>query len=140
MATAVDASGVEIRAPLVRRTVPAAVRRKRLLIAIADHSVLIVLAIVFIAPFVFMALTALMTNAQALTPNVWPHPFAFGNITEVFRKAPMMRYAANTLRIIFTLSATVRKHWNSCSAPAVTAIETLTTLHVSYCLTSSYRK
>jgi multiple sugar transport system permease protein len=95
MATAVD-PGVEIRAPLVRRKVPAEIRRKRLLIAVADHSVLIVLAIVFVAPFVFMVLTALMTNAQALTPKVWPHPFAFGNITQVFRQAPMLHYAANT--------------------------------------------
>ena len=95
MATAVD-TGVELRAPLVRRKVPAEIRRKRMLIAIADHSVLIVLAIVFVAPFVFMVLTALMTNAQALTPKVWPHPFAFGNIAQVFRQAPMLHYAANT--------------------------------------------
>ncbi len=96
MATAVDAGGVEVRAPLVRRTVPRAVRRRRLLIAIADHSVLIVLAIMFIAPFVFMALTALMTNAQALTPNLWPQPFDFHNVVQVFNEAPMLRYAGNT--------------------------------------------
>jgi multiple sugar transport system permease protein len=96
MATAVDAGSVEVRAPLVRRTVPKDVRRKRLLIAVADHSVLIVLGIAFLAPFVFMVLTALMTNAQALTPKLWPHPFAFHNIVEVFNQAPMLRYAANT--------------------------------------------
>jgi multiple sugar transport system permease protein len=96
MATAVDARSVEVRAPLVRRTVPKDVRRKRLLIAVADHSVLIALAIAFIAPFVFMVLTALMTNAQALTPKLWPHPFAFHNVVEVFKEAPMLRYAANT--------------------------------------------
>jgi multiple sugar transport system permease protein len=96
MATAVDARSVEVRAPLVRRTVPKDVRRKRLLIAVADHSVLIALSIAFVAPFVFMVLTALMTNAQALTPKLWPHPFAFHNIVEVFRQAPMLRYAANT--------------------------------------------
>jgi multiple sugar transport system permease protein len=96
MATAVDARGVEVAAPLVRRTVPRAVRRKRLLVAIADHSVLVVLAIMFIAPFVFMVLTALMTNAQALTPKLWPDPFHFSNITEVFNEAPMLRYAGNT--------------------------------------------
>lgn len=96
MATAVDARSVEVPAPLVRRTVPKDVRRKRLLIAVADHSVLIVLGIAFLAPFVFMVLTALMTNAQALTPKLWPHPFAFHNIVEVFNQAPMLRYAANT--------------------------------------------
>jgi 6-phospho-beta-glucosidase len=96
MATTIDAPSVEVRAPLVRRTVPRAVRRKRLLIAVADHSVLIALSIAFVAPFVFMVLTALMTNAQALTPKLWPHPFAFHNIVEVFKEAPMLRYAANT--------------------------------------------
>jgi multiple sugar transport system permease protein len=90
------ATAVEVRAPIVRRTLPRAVRRKRVLIAVADHSVLIVLSIMFIAPFVFMVLTALMTSAQSLTPNLWPHPFDFGNITTVFRQAPMLRYAANT--------------------------------------------
>jgi multiple sugar transport system permease protein len=72
------------------------VRRKRVLVTIADHSLLIVLAVVFLSPFVFMVLTALMSNAQALTPKLWPHPFAFHNIVEVFKEAPMLRYAANT--------------------------------------------
>jgi multiple sugar transport system permease protein len=58
--------------------------------------VLIVLAIGFIAPFVFMVLTALMTNAQALTPKLWPQPFDFHNIVQVFNEAPMLRYAGNT--------------------------------------------
>jgi multiple sugar transport system permease protein len=96
MATAVDTRGLELAAPLVRRTVPWEVRRKRILIAIADHSLLVVLAIGFIAPFVFMVLTALMTNAQALTPKLWPQPFDVHNIVQVFNEAPMLRYAGNT--------------------------------------------
>ena len=52
---------------LVRRRPPRAVRRKRALIAIADHSILIALAIMFLAPFVFMVLTALMTDDQTLS-------------------------------------------------------------------------
>jgi multiple sugar transport system permease protein len=96
MATAVDARGIEITAPLVRRVVPWEVRRKRILVAIADHSILIVLAIGFIGPFVFMVLTALMTNAQALTPKLWPQPFDVHNIVQVFNEAPMLRYAGNT--------------------------------------------
>src|SRR4029079_5110094 len=83
-ATTAESAGVELRPPLVRRTIPAAVRRKRLLIAIADHSLLIVLALMFLAPFVFMVLTALMTDHQALTSKLWPAPFHFANITEVF--------------------------------------------------------
>lgn len=96
MATTLDAAGLEIGAAPARRTVPWEVRRRRLLIATADHSVLIVLAIVFLAPFVFMILTAFMTNAQALTPKLWPAPFDFHNIVQVFDEAPMLRYAGNT--------------------------------------------
>ena len=65
--------------------------------AIADHSLLIAATIVFLAPFVFMVLTALMTTDQALSPKLWPDPFQWGNFAEVFDKAPMLRYALNTL-------------------------------------------
>jgi multiple sugar transport system permease protein len=97
MATAVDAPPIATR-PLVPRKVPREVRRKRLLIAIADHSVLIVLAIMFLAPFVFMTLTALMTNQQSLTTRLIPSPVDFGNLTTVFNEAPMLTYAWNTLQ------------------------------------------
>ena len=50
----------------------------------------------FLAPFVFMLLTALMTDHQALSDDLWPHPFRFSNFSEVFDKAPMLRYSANT--------------------------------------------
>src|SRR5947209_19737314 len=96
MATTIQAGSMDVRAPVVRRTVPWSIRRRRLLVAVADHSVLIVLSIIFIAPFVFIVLTALMSNAQTLTPKLWPQPFAFHNIVEVFNEAPMLRYAANT--------------------------------------------
>jgi len=86
----------EVRAPVIRRTIPWSVRRRRLLVAIADHSILIALAIVFLAPFVFIVLTALMSNQQALTTHLWPQPFKFSNVTHVFDTAPMLRYAGNT--------------------------------------------
>ena len=41
-------------------------KRKRFLIAVADHSILIAAAVMFLAPFVFIVLTSLMTNDQAL--------------------------------------------------------------------------
>jgi len=81
---------------LERRKPPAAVRRKRFLIAVADHSLLIAAAIMFLAPFVFIVLTSLMTNNQALSPKVWPEPFRWSNYTDVFRTAPIWRYALNT--------------------------------------------
>ena len=84
-------------AAVVRRKAPAAVRRRRFLVAVADHSILIALAIAFLAPLVFITLTALMTDGQALTPALWPHPFQWSNFVEVFRQAPLWRWILNTL-------------------------------------------
>jgi multiple sugar transport system permease protein len=81
---------------LQRRRPPAAVRRKRFLIAVADHALLIAAAIMFLAPFVFIVLTSLMTNNQALSPRLWPEPFRWSNYTDVFHTAPIWRYALNT--------------------------------------------
>jgi multiple sugar transport system permease protein len=83
-------------APPAPREMPAAVRRRRLLQAIAEHSVLIAAAIAFLAPIVFIALTSLMTTDQTLSPKLWPDPFRLGNYADVFDKAPMLRYALNT--------------------------------------------
>ncbi|HEX5621262.1 MAG TPA: carbohydrate ABC transporter permease [Solirubrobacteraceae bacterium] len=79
------------------RQVPAAVKRRRFLVGVAEHSLLIVAAIAFLAPFVFMALTSLMTTDQALSPKLWPEPFRWSNYTDVFDQAPLLRYALNTL-------------------------------------------
>ncbi len=76
---------------------PRSVRRKRFLVAVADHSLLIAAAIAFVFPIVFMLLTSLMTNDQALSTKLWPEPFQWSNYTEVFDKAPMLRYGLNTL-------------------------------------------
>jgi multiple sugar transport system permease protein len=83
-------------AELVRRKPPAAVRRRRFLVTVADHSLLIAAAIAFLAPFMFIVLTAFMTNAQALSPDLWPQPFRFRNFIEIFQKAPLWRYALNS--------------------------------------------
>jgi multiple sugar transport system permease protein len=84
-------------AELVRRKPPAAVRRKRFLIAVAEHSLLIAAALAFLAPVVFMALTALMTTDQALSPRLWPEPFQWSNFAEVFHKSPLLRWTLNTM-------------------------------------------
>ena len=89
----------------VRRRPPRAVRRKRALIAIADHSILIALAIMFLAPFAFMLLTALMTSEQTLSAKLWPHPFHWSNVTEIFDKAPLWRYTLNTM--IYAVLSTI---------------------------------
>ena len=82
--------------PVERRTRPASVRRRRFLIGVAEHSLLIAAAIAFLAPFVFIAVTAVMTHEQALSPDLWPEPFQWSNFTEIFHSAPITRWALNT--------------------------------------------
>jgi multiple sugar transport system permease protein len=84
-------------ATLARRRPPAHVRRRRLLVAVANHSILIAAALAFVAPFVFIVLTSLMTTDQALSANLWPHPFRLQNFADVFSKAPLARWTFNTL-------------------------------------------
>jgi multiple sugar transport system permease protein len=86
-----------LSAELVRRKPPIAVRRKRFLLSVANHSLLIAAAAAFLAPFVFITLTALMTNQQALSSDLWPHPFRWSNFTDVFSKAPIWRWTLNTM-------------------------------------------
>jgi multiple sugar transport system permease protein len=93
----VSGASVEVAAPLVRRKPSWSVRRRRLLLSIANHSLLITAAIIFLLPFAFITLTALMTNAQALSSHMWPRPFEWENFVEIFRQAPLLRWAMNTM-------------------------------------------
>jgi multiple sugar transport system permease protein len=92
-------------APFVRRRAPAAVRRRRFLLSVANHSLLIGASIAFLAPFVFIALTALMSNNQALSPHLWPHPFRWKNFIDVFTTAPLWRWTLNTFE--YSVLATI---------------------------------
>jgi multiple sugar transport system permease protein len=94
-----------VSVPLTRRRPPPAVRRRRFLIAVANHSLLIAAAIAFLAPVVFITLTALMTNNQALSADLWPRPFRWSNFTDVFHQAPILRWTANTM--MYALLATL---------------------------------
>jgi multiple sugar transport system permease protein len=91
------AAPAHVATPVVRRRPPAAVRRKRFLIAVANNSLLIAAAIAFLAPFLFIVLTSLMTTNQALSANLWPHPFRLQNFLDVFTKAPLWRWTLNTM-------------------------------------------
>src|SRR4029079_3521364 len=81
--------------PGARALMAAAIRRQRFLIWVAEHSVLVALTIAFLAPLVFILATALMTNQQALSPDLFPNPVAW-NFDDVFERAPLLRYAGNT--------------------------------------------
>jgi multiple sugar transport system permease protein len=90
-------STVAAPATLVRRKPPWSVRRKRFLVGVANHSLLIAAAVIFLAPVAFMLLTSLMTSDQVLSANLWPHPFRWSNYTDVFTKAPLWRWTLNTM-------------------------------------------
>jgi multiple sugar transport system permease protein len=77
------------------RTAPA--RRDRLLTVVAERSVLIALALMFLAPMVFVVLTGFMTTAQAAGPSIWPQPFHPANFADVFTRAGLLRASMNTL-------------------------------------------
>jgi multiple sugar transport system permease protein len=98
-------AGAHVEALPVRRSVPRAIRRRRFLVAVADHSLLIALGIVFVAPVVFVLLTSLMTNAQALSADLWPRPFRWQNYVDVFSDAPLWRWALNSF--IYASLATI---------------------------------
>ena len=78
------------------RPLPPDVRRRRFLTSVANHSMAIALSIIFLAPFVFVLLTALMTREQALSTHLWPHPFRWRNFRDVFHIFPLWKYALNS--------------------------------------------
>jgi multiple sugar transport system permease protein len=84
---------------VVRRPLPPAERRRRLLSSIGNHALLIAFSIMFLLPLVFVIATSLMTDQQSLTPTLWPRPFQWGNLGDVFSRIPLLRYTWNTTQI-----------------------------------------
>lgn len=78
------------------RRVPAAVRWRRFLMTVANHSLAIGLAVVFLAPLVFVLLTSLMTAQQALSDDLVPRPVQWANYQRIFQIVPMLRDGYNT--------------------------------------------
>lgn len=72
-------------------------RRHRFLTVVAERSLLIALIVIVLMPFVMIGLTALMSNEQTLSPNLWPSTFQWHNFSDVFTRIPLVRYAGNTL-------------------------------------------
>jgi multiple sugar transport system permease protein len=75
------------------------VRRRRFLTEVGNHAMLIAVSLMFLLPIVFIVLTALMTDHQARSPEMWPHPFRWENFADVFRRIPLLRYTFNTATI-----------------------------------------
>jgi multiple sugar transport system permease protein len=80
-------------------------RGRKPLAWIAEHVVLIALAILFIAPVVFVFLTSVMTNNQTLTASLWPNPWTWSNYAEAFQRVPLLRWFGNSA--LYAASATL---------------------------------
>jgi multiple sugar transport system permease protein len=78
--------------------------RRRFLSFVATHAVALALAVMFLAPVVFVFLTALMTDSQALTSDLWPHQWVWSNFRTLFSQAPMWTWLRNTM--VYALLAT----------------------------------
>lgn len=66
------------------------------LLWIAEHALLILLALLFVLPVVFVLLTSFMTANQTLTGALWPQPFTGGNYVKAFTDAPLALWFANS--------------------------------------------
>jgi multiple sugar transport system permease protein len=80
-----------------RRRPAAAIRRRRAVTFAINHTLALFLAAFFLTPFVFIVATSLMSARQALSSEVWPHPFVWSNFSKVSDLFPILRYTLNTL-------------------------------------------
>jgi len=96
-------------------TAPIALRRARgrgALSWIAQHIVLVTLAVLFLGPVALVVLTSLMSNEQALTASIIPRTWEWSNYVTVFRDVPLARWFGNsafyaTLATLFMLVSSV---------------------------------
>jgi multiple sugar transport system permease protein len=79
--------------------------RRRFLEWIGLHSLAIAAALFFVLPFVFVVLTALMSDQQSLTTNYWPHPFVWHNFVDVWQTPGFATWWRNTL--VYAVSGTI---------------------------------
>ena len=64
---------------------------------VAVHSFAVACLLFFVLPFVFVALTAVMTDEQSLTRELWPHPFQWHNLVDVWHTEGFPTWWRNTL-------------------------------------------
>ena len=83
-------------APQRRIRSPRSRRARRVLGWIAEHAVLIVLAVLFVSPVIFVFLTSVMSSSQTLTASLWPQPFVWSNYVTVFTTVPLAQWFANS--------------------------------------------
>jgi multiple sugar transport system permease protein len=96
---------------LADRTSRAGLRRPGLT-WIAEHALLIALAVMFLMPVVFVLLTSFMSGGQTLTATIWPDPWTFRGYVEAITQAPLPLWFRNSftyavLTTIFMLVSSV---------------------------------
>jgi len=87
-------------------------RHRSLPAVVADHVVLVALAIMFLAPFFFVLLTSFMTAGEAGTRAFWPTSWHPENFAAVFAKLDMWRLYRNSflyagLATLFMLASSI---------------------------------
>ncbi|WP_457033938.1 carbohydrate ABC transporter permease [Kitasatospora sp. P5_F3] len=87
-----------ISLPLTRRDAAAKVARRRATLHwVAVHSLAIAAALFFVLPFVFVFLTSVMTDRQAITADLWPHTWQWDNFVKVWQTDGFLTWWRNTL-------------------------------------------
>ncbi|MFI0409017.1 carbohydrate ABC transporter permease [Actinomadura sp. 3N508] len=71
-------------------------RTRRALMWVAVHATAVAIGVMFLAPLAFITLTALMSDRQALSDDLWPRDWRFGNFVEVF-SGDMVQWTINSL-------------------------------------------
>ena len=98
-AAVTQAAAPRAASSIVPRPIPAEIRRRRFLMTVANHALLIAVGAIFLLPIVFVLLSAIMTDQQVLGAHLWPSPFRWSNFADVFDRIPLLRYTRNTFTI-----------------------------------------
>jgi multiple sugar transport system permease protein len=64
---------------------------------VATHCLAVALGLLFVLPFVFIFLTSLMSDSQALTSQLWPTSWHWDNYAEVLRTPGYLSWWRNSL-------------------------------------------
>jgi multiple sugar transport system permease protein len=69
------------------------------------HAIGVALALLFLLPFVFIALTALMSDQQTLTRDLWPQTWQWHNLVDTWQTPGFGTWWRNT--IVYAVSGTI---------------------------------
>ncbi|MFD7918286.1 carbohydrate ABC transporter permease [Streptomyces sp. NPDC059740] len=72
-------------------------RRRQVLHWVAVHSLAIAAALFFVLPFVFVLLTSVMSDDQALSGDLWPHAWHWSNYLDVLHTPGFLDWWRNSI-------------------------------------------